>query len=268
MEKQVIWRGLLAGAVAGLLAFGFARIFLEPVIGRAIGYEDGRGEVEAALSAHEHGGAHEHGVEIFSRGIQANVGMGFGVLAFSVAMGALFAVAFAVVYARARTTEVRGLALVLAAAAFVVVYFVPFVKYPANPPSIGEPDTIGMRTGLYLLLIVLSLAFAAAAFWLARVLEPKLGGWNATLSGLGAYVVAVGLAMAVLPPVEEVPKPLVDDAGSLVYPGFPADDLFQFRLYAVGTQLVIWLTIGLLGGALLDRLLNSERSDTREHLPA
>jgi len=268
MEKQIVWRGLLAGAVAGLLAFAFARIFLEPVIGRAIGYEDGRGDAEAALSAHDHGGAHEHGIEIFSRGIQANVGMGFGVLAFSVAMGALFAVVFAVVYARVRTTEVRGLALVLAAAAFVVVYFVPFVKYPANPPSIGESDTIGMRTGLYLLMVVLSLVFAAAALWLARVLEPKLGGWNATLSGLGAYVVAVGLAMAVLPPVAEVPRPLVDGAGSLVYPGFPADDLFQFRLYAVGIQLVIWLTIGLLGGGLLDRLLNSDNSDARERLPA
>lgn len=274
MEKQVIWRGLLAGAVAGLLAFVFARIFLEPVIGRAIGYEEGRGEAEAAVAAHEHGAGHEHGIELFSRGVQANIGMGFGVLAFSVAMGALFAVVFAVVYARIRTARVRGLALVMAAVAFVVVYLVPFVKYPANPPSIGEPDTIGERTGLYLLMIVLSLAFAAGALWLARVLEPKLGSWNATLSGLGAYVVAVGLAMAVLPPVAEVPQPLLDDAGGLLYPGFSADDLFQFRLYAVGTQLVIWLTIGLLGGALLDRLLNSDKSGrsdnsgARERLPA
>jgi len=72
----------------------------------------------------------------------------------------------------------------------------------------------------------------------------------------------------VLPPVAEIPQPLVDDAGSLIYPGFSADDLFHFRLYAVGTQLVIWLTIGLLGGALLDRLLNSAKSDARERLPA
>ncbi|MGQ9352678.1 hypothetical protein [Mycolicibacterium gilvum] len=26
IEKQIIWRGLLAGAAAGVLAFGFARI--------------------------------------------------------------------------------------------------------------------------------------------------------------------------------------------------------------------------------------------------
>lgn len=267
MEKQIIWRGLLSGAVAGVLAFVFARIFLEPVIGRAIDYEGGRSEAEAALEAHEHG-AHEHGVELFTRGIQGNVGMGFGVLAFSVAMGALFAVAFAVVYARMQTARVRGLALVMAGGAFVVVYLVPFLKYPANPPSIGEPDTIGRRTGLYLLMIVVSLLAAAAAIWLARSLEPRLGGWNAALSGFGAYAVAVGVAMLVLPTVSETPGPLTDDAGGLTFPGFSADDLFEFRLYAVGTQLVIWLTIGLFGGALLDRLLNSAKSDTRERLAA
>jgi len=260
MEKQIIWRGLLSGAVAGVFAFVFARIFLEPVIGRAIGYEEGRGDAEAALTAHEHGG-HEHGVELFTRGVQANIGMGFGVLAFSVAMGALFAVVFAVVYPRLRTPQVRLLALVLASAAFVVVYLVPFLKYPANPPSIGEPDTIGRRTGLYLLMIVLSLAFAAGAVWLARTVEPKLGRWNATLSGFGAYLVAVGLAMLVLPPVSETPQPLVDESGALVYPGFSGDDLFHFRVYAVGTQLVIWVTIGLVAGALLDRLLNSKKRE-------
>lgn len=262
MEKQIIWRGLLAGAVAGVLSFVFARVFLESVIGRAVDYEGGRSDAEAALAvheaAHEHG-AHEHGVELFTRGVQANIGMGFGVLAFSVAMGALFAVAFAVVYARSRTTQVRGLALIMAASAFVVVYLVPFLKYPANPPSVGEPDTIGQRTGLYLLMVVLSLAFAAGAVWLARAAEPRLGTWNAALCGLGAYVVAVGVAMLVLPGISETPGPLTDDAGGMVFPGFSADDLFEFRLYAVGTQLVIWLTIGLFGGALLDRLLNSER---------
>ena len=41
MERQIIWRGLLAGAAAGVLAFVFARIFVEPQINRAIGYEDG-----------------------------------------------------------------------------------------------------------------------------------------------------------------------------------------------------------------------------------
>ena len=49
MEKQIIWRGLLAGAVAGVLAFVFARIFVEPQIGLAVGYEDGIGAAHQTL---------------------------------------------------------------------------------------------------------------------------------------------------------------------------------------------------------------------------
>jgi hypothetical protein len=257
MEKRIIARGLLAGAVAGVLAFVFARVFLEPVIGRAIDYEGGRGDVESAMS-----GVHEHEMELFTRGIQANVGMGFGVLAFAVAMGALFSVAFIVVYSRFAATSVRALSLAMAAVALVAVYLVPFLKYPANPPSIGDPETIGKRTGLYLLMIALSLAFAVAAVWLGRRLLPKLGVWGATLSGIGAYIVAIAVVMLVLPPVSEVPQPLVNDRGDIVYPGFSADDLFHFRLYTVGTQLIVWATIGLVFGVLVSRLVDTKARES------
>ena len=51
---------------------------------------------------------HEHGAELFTRGVQANAGLGFGVLVFGVAMGALFAVAFCVVFGRVRETLGHG----------------------------------------------------------------------------------------------------------------------------------------------------------------
>src|SRR5439155_14906897 len=127
MEKQIIGRGLLAGALAGALAFVFARIFLEPVIDRAIGFEDGVGAAHEAM----HGG-HEHGGEVFTRGVQANIGMGFGVLAFSVAMGALFAVVFAVTYRRVGNVSTRLLSLYLACGMLLSLYVVPALKYPAN----------------------------------------------------------------------------------------------------------------------------------------
>lgn len=95
MEKRLIARGLVAGAIGAVLAFLFARLCAEPVIGRAIAFEDGRIDVE-----HAHG-VHEHGAELFTRGVQANAGLGFGVLIFGVAMGALFAVLFCVVSAHA-----------------------------------------------------------------------------------------------------------------------------------------------------------------------
>jgi hypothetical protein len=91
VEKRLIGRGLLAGAIGAVLAFIFARVCAEPVIARAIAFEDGRTEAE---NAH---GVHEHGIELFTRGVQANAGLGFGVLIFGLAMGALFAVLFCVV---------------------------------------------------------------------------------------------------------------------------------------------------------------------------
>jgi Probable cobalt transporter subunit (CbtA) len=69
--------------------FVFARIFVEPVIGRAVAFKD------ACMQAAHEQGVHEHGAELFSRAVQANIGMGFGVLAFGVAIGALLAVALA-----------------------------------------------------------------------------------------------------------------------------------------------------------------------------
>jgi hypothetical protein len=42
-----------------------------------------------------------------------------------------------------------------------------------------------------------------------------------------------------------------------VYPGFPADVLFRFRLYSVGAQLLMWATIGLVFGPLAARLLET-----------
>ena len=50
MEKKLILRGVLAGAVGGLLAFVFARIFAEPQIQQAIDYETGRDAAQAALN--------------------------------------------------------------------------------------------------------------------------------------------------------------------------------------------------------------------------
>ena len=240
----MIVRGLLAGVAGALLAFVFARLFAEPVIGRAIAFEEGRSD---ALDAH---GVHEHGAELFSRGVQANAGLGFGVLIFGVAMGALFAVLFCVVSARFEHVAVRRLSGLLAAGAFGAVYLVPFVKYPPNPPAVGQSDTIRARTGWYLVMVLASVVLAVAAVWLARRLAARLDAWNAGLVGAGAYLVGAAAVMALLPDVDETPGPVRDASGAIVYPGFPADVLYDFRVFALATQLVLWGTIGLVFGTL------------------
>jgi hypothetical protein len=257
VEKRLIARGLLAGAVGAVLAFVFARLCAEPVIARAIAFEDGRTDAEQAQ------GVHEHGAELFTRGVQSGAGLGFGVLLFGVAMGALFAVAFCVVYGRAGNVASRPLSALLAAGAFVAVYLVPFVKYPPNPPAVGQSDTIGARTGWYLLMVGVSVALAIGAVLLARRLADRFGGWNAALITAGVYVVVTAAVMVMLPTVDETPQPLRDASGAIIYPGFPADVLYEFRLLSLATQLVLWVTIGLVFAPLAERLIGDKAASGR-----
>ncbi|MDG3010149.1 CbtA family protein [Rhodococcus sp. D2-41] len=269
MEKLVIGRGVLAGAVGGLFAFLFARIFAEPIIGRAIDYEAAR---DAAKETIGHGGMHE-GPELFSRAVQANVGIGVGIIALGCALGALFAVVYCFAAPRLQTMTPRGLSLAVAMSMFLGIYLLPALKYPANPPAVGNGDTIGDRSGLYLLMVAISVALVLAGWLVAHAVTPKLGSWYAMLSGAAVVLAGSALAMAVLPPsghlagnppgsATETPRPLLDAAGNIVFPGFNADDLYQFRLFSIGAQLILWLVIGLLGGELLQRL--TARRGTRE----
>ncbi|BBY52703.1 cobalt transporter [Mycolicibacterium arabiense] len=246
MEKRLIAAGLVAGALAGLTSFAYARLFVTPVIDRAVAYEEGRTKA-AELPG--------HGVELFTRGVQANIGMGFGVLAFSVAMGALFAVVFCVAYGRLGNFSARLLAVLLAAGMFLSLYLVPALKYPKNPPAVGQEGTLQQRSMLFVLMVVLSAVLVISAVWVARRLSPRLGHWNATLAAAGSYVLATALVMRVLPTFDETPNALRDHTGAIVYPGFAADDLYEFRLHSLGTALVMWVTTALVFAALAARLV-------------
>lgn len=90
------------------------------------------------------------------------------------------------------------------------------------------------------------------------------------------FAVAIGIVMLLLPQVghlsyneanfgkhaTETPLPLTDSQGNIVYPGFSADVLFDFRFYSVAAQLVLWAAIGLVFGPLAERLLRPTRPDT------
>ena len=260
MEKAIIGRGLLAGALGGVLAFVWSWIFIEPVIDRAIEFEDG---VSAAHQAIEHGGhAHEHGAEggiEITRTVQSTIGLGFGLVAFSVAMGALLAVLFCVAYGRIATLSARATAVLLAGGMLIALWIVPSLKYPPNPPAVSLDETIQQRTLLYLLLTVLSAALLVGAVLAGRRLAEKFGVWNAALLGGAGYLVAIAVVFLVMPTIAETPGPIRDDAGVIIFGAFPADDLYQFRLYSLGTQLVMWATIGLVFAALVSRLLENKR---------
>src|SRR5699024_2610411 len=133
---------------------------------------------------------------------------------------------------------------------FLGVYVFPFLKYPANPPAIGDEDTISERGGMYLLMVVVSCALVLAGWMIAHAAAPRIGGWYATVCGGAATVIGVSVALAAMPTFDEPPGPLRSADSTIVFPGFNADDLFSYRLYSVVAQLVLWLAIGLIGGEL------------------
>jgi hypothetical protein len=271
--RSFIAFGALAGAVGGLLAFVFARIFAEPLIQRAIDYESGRHEAQEALdrAAGVSTGEHEH--EVFSRAVQGNLGAGVGIVLFGIAMGLLVAVVYVVLLGRVGQVGPRSLALLVAGGGFLGVYLVPFLKYPANPPAIGHEETVTVRGTLYLVMVAASIVLLIVAVAVGRGLRARLGTWNAALAGGAVFVVAIGIVMALLPSVGELadnvaiyghhatetPLPLRDADGTIVFPGFPADVLAGFRLYSILAQVILWGAIGLVFGTLAERLLTPAR---------
>jgi hypothetical protein len=269
MERQFILRGLAAGALAGLLAFVFARLMVEPSIQAAIDYEGGRDAAQQLLDRAAGLPVAAEGGELVSRGVQGTAGLGVGLIAFGVALGGLLAVVHVLLARRMRQIAPRTLALLLAAGGFLGVFLVPFLKYPANPPAVGHEETIGSRTLLYVVLVVVSVAALAGAAYAAARLTPRLGTWNAWIvAGLG-FVAVMAIVMLVMPAVgtlhanqaayglhdTETPLPLRGPDGTIVFPGFPADVLARFRTFTVIAQAILWTTLGLAFGALADRLL-------------
>lgn len=239
---NLLVRGLIVGLFAGLLAGTFAYVMGEPHIDAAIAIE------EAGGAAHTHGEepaaqapAAEEEEPLVSRNGQ-RFGLFLATSLYGVALGGIFAVGFALLRRRLRTPSDSYAALGLAAAGFVGIVLVPFLKYPPNPPAVGDPETITKRTVTYLLTLVIGLlavwAGVAAARWAQRFGDAP---WIRLAGGGLAFVVTIVAAYLILPAINEVP-------GS-----FPATLLWQFRFASLGTQAVLWTLLGFGYAALVDR---------------
>ncbi|MEU9719387.1 CbtA family protein [Streptomyces sp. NPDC047976] len=247
--RGLLVRGMLAGLIAGLFAFAVAYVVGEPPVRGSIAVEEAAAAGEAAPAAGHagHGGdapaAAEEEEELVSRPVQSTVGLATGVLVYGVALGGIASLAFSFALGRVGRFSPRATAALTAGGAFTLVYLVPFLKYPATPPAVGNPDTIGQRTTLFFLMILLSVLLGVGAIVLGRRLAPRLGNWNATLAAGAGFVVATGLAFLVLP-----------DNTDAVKAEFPAALLWDFRVASVAVQLVLWAVFGIVFGVLAQRL--------------
>jgi hypothetical protein len=219
-------RGMATGLLAGLLAGLFAFVIGEPVLDKAIALE------EASAGAH-----HE---EVFSRSTQ-KVGLFFATGLFGVTVGGVFGIVYAFFRERLAANSESKRSITLAGGVFLGAFLIPFLKYPANPPSVGDPSTIRERTAAYFALVALSLLSMLVAWLAARAL--KTCGFDAPRrrlmvgTGLVAIVAVLYLALPAGPSAQ----------------GFPSGVLWAFRFSSLGTQIVFWGGLGSLFGLLCER---------------
>jgi len=238
MAGTLLLRGMLVGIIAGFLVFAFARMIGEPQVERAIAFE--------AKLDQAKGEAPEP--ELVSRKVQRGVGLLIGTVVYAAAIGGLFALVFAYAYGRLGNFGPRALSALLGGMGFVAIVLVPTLKYPANPPAVGNPDTIGMRTAAYFLAIAFSIAAMVLAVQIGRRLSVRFGVWNASLLAAGIYLAVVVTACHFLPAIDEVPA------------GFPVTLMWHFRIAALEIQALLWASIGLLFGWLTEIRTRTHRS--------
>ena len=229
----LLLRGLLAGVIAGLLAGIFAYAAGEPKVDAAIAIEQ--------ADAHAAGDESHHDEELVSRDGQKG-GLFLATGLYGVAMGGILATAYTVLRRRLRTPSDTRAAFGLAGAALLGVVLVPFVKYPANPPAVGDPATINQRTISWLAIVVIGLVAVWAAVVAFRSLRADAPEWARATAGLAGFLVVVAIGYLLLPSIDEVPDT------------FPPSLLWTFRLASLGTQVTLWTTLGLAFAALLPRL--------------
>ncbi|GAB3942281.1 CbtA family protein [Kribbella albertanoniae] len=226
---SLLVRGLIVGLFAGLLAGTFAYVMGESRIDAAIAIE----EANAGAHTHDQGGEHEHAAEeepLVSRtGQKAGLFLATGLS--GVALGGIFAVGYTLLRRKLRTGNDAYAALGLAAAGFTGIILVPFLKYPPNPPGVGDPETVTLRTVTYLLTIVIGLLAVWAGVALSRW-AARYGDVARLAGGVAGFVVTVAAAYLILPQINEVPDT------------FPATLLWQFRFASLGTQATLWLLLG------------------------
>lgn len=227
MVSAYLRRGMAAGLLVGLLAGVFAFFVGEPILDRAIALEE--------AAHHEEG--HE---EVFTRSTQ-KAGLFFATGLFGVTTGGVFGISYAFFRERLAAGSDFKRSITLAGAIFAGAFLIPFLKYPANPPTVGDPATIRERTAAYFTLVALSLLAIFLAWLAARALKSRgINARNRRLMAGAGLVVVMGVLFLILPAA-----PSSD--------GFPSGLLWAFRISSFGTQLIFWAGLGVLFGLLCER---------------
>lgn len=201
---------IVAGLVAAVAVALFHQVVTEPVIDSAIALEEAR-------MAADHGTGEE---PVVSRDWQ-RIGLMLGVPLYGLAMGVLFCIGFYLLRRIAPPLEPARLGILLGLVGYWSLALGPFLKYPANPPGIGDPETIQARVFLDLAFKALLVAAAVLSLYLAR--ERALPAWSLVAANLLFGAVLWLVMPANTDPVE-----------------MPGDLVLQFRVLSLAGLTVLW----------------------------
>ena len=152
-----------------------------------------------------------------------------GILGMSI--GALFGIVFA--YSRNALPKGHTVkkTFVLAAIMWFTIFLIPFLKYPANPPTVGEAETVVLRSVFYLTFIAIS-GFSAVGFF---ILYKKLE--NKKYLAFVGYAVFITTVFFIMPPSpDEVTAPM--------------DLVNGFRVMSVMAVTTFWIAEAIILGLL------------------
>jgi len=221
---------LVSGAFAGLVHGSANLVLVEPYLDEAIGIENqnlfASGEKDDTLEFW----VEYEGYREWQKGGQLLAGVILGT-----SIGALFGIMFTLSRNSLPGNNDIKKALILAGIMWFTIYFIPFLKYPANPPTVGEAETVVLRSILYLSFIAIS-GFAAVGFYkLSKIFKGKK-----KLVALIGYVVFVSVVFVVMP---ENPDEVTA----------PSDLVTGFRIMSVLGVSTYWISVGLILGILWNR---------------
>ncbi len=220
---------LLAGLISGLAHGIINLVTTEPFIEQAIQLE-----VQNKIAKGEPIGTTE---EIsFYRNWQK----GGQILAGAI-LGISYASLFSIVYAFAMSSlpgsNNMKKSLVLAAVMWLTIFMIPFLKYPANPPAVGDPETIYYRQTIYLIYASISGLGALGFAYFYRYLGKRDYKKIVLPTLYTAYVIVFYF---VLPPN---PDPITA----------PMELVNNFRIASAATVTIFWILLGIILGKLWDK---------------
>ncbi|MCZ6582824.1 MAG: CbtA family protein [Thaumarchaeota archaeon] len=222
----VLVSGFSAGTIHGLANF----VTTEPFLDEAIGIENQNLFASGEEKDTPVFWAEYNAYRVWQKGGQVLAG---GILGLSI--GSLFGVVFA--YSRhvlPGQNHVKK-SLVLAGLMWFTIFIIPFLKYPANPPTVGDPDTVVLRSVLYLSFIALS-GFGAVGFY--RVYK-KLQDRKKIFAFIG-FAVYISIVFVLMPPnPDEITAPMELVNG--------------FRVMSVTAVTVFWIANALILGLLWEK---------------